>query len=199
MFRQSLSGTAHPATDPGVPLGRAGGWPLGGEPSASRQDKQRGRTPSLAAGQDWASWGRPRQPACQSPGAYADLGALPAGREGPRAQGPCPAPLFPWKPAADRPERCSVGGRPARGSFPPHPETPIPPRFPASPAAGWGPRHHAAGSAAPAALHPNSALPSGRAEGSALCISQGIPVWGHLGCPPPRLIAPFSQGRQKYL
>lgn len=109
------------------------------------------------------------------------------------------SPLFPWKPAADRPERCSVGGQPARGSFPPRPETPTPPRFPASPAAGWGPRQHAAGSAAPAALHPNSALPSGRAEGSALCISQGIPVWGHLGCPPPRLIAPFSQGWQKYL
>lgn len=172
---------------------------MAGSPAPADRPSSEAGPPHWQLGRTGPPGAAPASPACQSPGAYADLGALPAGREGPRAQGPCLAPLFPWKPAADRPERYSVGGRPARGSFPPRPETPIPPRFPASPAAGWGPRHHAAGSAAPAALHPNSALPSGRAEGSALCISQGIPVWGHLGCPPPRLIAPFSQGRQKYL
>lgn len=157
---------------------------MAGSPAPADRPSSEAGPPHWQLGRTGPPGAAPASPACQSPGAYADLGALPAGREGPRAQGPCPAPLFPWKPAADRPERCSVGGRPARGSFPPRPETPIPPRFPASPAAGWGPRHHAAGSAAPAALHPNSALPSGRAEGSALCISQGIPVWGHFGCPP---------------
>lgn len=118
VFRQSLSGTRPSCHRPGCrPWGEPGAGRLAGSPRPSSE----AGPPSLAAGQNWASWGHPASPPSWSPGAYTDLGLYQAGERGPgpkaseenRGQGPCPAPSFPWKPAADRPERCSVGYFPA--------------------------------------------------------------------------------------
>lgn len=197
---------AHPATNPGVAPGE------NQEPAAWQE------APGQAARPDPPHWQLGRTgppgatPPAPPPGALAPTQTWGFTRPARGAQGPRQVreteakALVPPPRSHGNLQRTGLSGA-AWGTFPPRPETPTTPRFPASPAARWGPWRHAPASAhpAPADLHPNSALSSGRAEGSALCISQGIPepVWGYLSCPrphPPRAVRTvLSQGRQKYL